>query len=63
MPWYTDHIKTCKVLNRIANRYEHIGIQDIKFILDNATESIWRKQENYYRNASDNRGESGSCSG
>ena len=48
MPWYTNHIKTCKVLNRIANRYERSSSQDLKSVLDYATETIWKKQEHYY---------------
>jgi hypothetical protein len=56
MPWYTNHIITCKVLNRIASRYEHSSLQDLKLVLDHATESLWRKQEHYYmRAAGDNR--------
>jgi hypothetical protein len=50
MPWYTDPVITCKVLNRIASRYESSSLQDLKFILDRVTESIWRKQEQYYGN-------------
>jgi len=49
MPWYTNHILTSKVLNRIANRYDNSSLQDLKFVLDKATESIWRKQEHYYK--------------
>lgn len=49
MPWYTNHIITSKVLNRIANRYDNSSLQDLKFVLDKATESIWRKQEHYYK--------------
>lgn len=49
MPWYTNHIKTCKVLNRIARRYELLALQNLRTVLDNATESIWRKQDLYYK--------------
>jgi hypothetical protein len=49
MPWYTNHIKTCKVLNRIASRHESSSLQDLKSVLDHATESLWRKQEHYYK--------------
>jgi hypothetical protein len=49
MPWYTNHIMTRKVLNRIANRYDHSSLQDLKTVLDKATESIWKKQEHYYQ--------------
>lgn len=48
MPWYTNHKITCKVLNRIANRYSRSSLQDLKSVLDHATETIWRKQEHYY---------------
>jgi hypothetical protein len=48
MPWYTNHIKTCKVLNRIARRCERSSLQDLRTVLDYATESIWKKQEHYY---------------
>jgi len=54
MPWYTDHIITCKVLNRIARRYEQSSLNDFKLVLDQATESIWKKQEQYY-NATSNK--------
>lgn len=57
MPWYTNHIITSKVLNRIANRYDRSSLQELKIVLDKATESIWRKQENYY-----NRNYSAPCS-
>lgn len=48
MPWYTNHIMTRKVLNRIANHYNNSSLQELKSVLDKATESIWRKQEYYY---------------
>jgi hypothetical protein len=50
MPWYTNPVITCKVLNRIARRYERSPLQNLKSILDNATESIWEKQQQYYDN-------------
>jgi len=53
MPWYTNPIITCKVLNRIANHHEHSSSQNLRSILDNATESIWRKQEVYYESSGD----------
>ena len=49
MPWYTNHIITCKVLNRIARRYEPSALQNLRTVLDSATESIWRKQDLYYK--------------
>lgn len=48
MPWYTNPVITCKVLNRIANRYEHTSLHNLRSILDHVTELIWRKQEHYY---------------
>jgi hypothetical protein len=48
MPWYTNPVLTCKVLNRIANRYERSSLQNLKFVLDYATETIWKKQKDYY---------------
>jgi len=48
MPWYTNPVITCKVLNKIANRYERTELKNLKSVLDHATELIWRKQENYY---------------
>lgn len=50
MPWYVNHIITCKVLNRIARNNEQLSLHDLRLILDYATESIWRKQEQYYKN-------------
>ncbi len=48
MPWYTNPVRTCKVLNRIARHYENSSLQNLRFVMDHATESIWRKQETYY---------------
>jgi translation initiation factor 2B subunit (eIF-2B alpha/beta/delta family) len=50
MPWYTNPVKTCKVLNRIASRYENSSLENLKSVLDHVTESIWKKQEQYYEN-------------
>jgi hypothetical protein len=50
MPWYTNPTLTCKVLNRIANRYPRATLKDLKTTLDNATQLIWSKQEHYYKN-------------
>jgi hypothetical protein len=55
MPWYTNHVKTCKVLNKIASRYEHSSLQDLKYVLDYATELIWKKQKHYYKATSDSK--------
>ncbi|MEI6701930.1 MAG: hypothetical protein WCL71_00160 [Deltaproteobacteria bacterium] len=48
MPWYTNPVITCKVLNKIADRYERNALHDLKSVLDRATELIWKKQEHYY---------------
>jgi hypothetical protein len=48
MPWYTNPVKTCKVLNRVANRYSNSKLEEFKAVLDAVTELIWRKQERYY---------------
>lgn len=50
MPWYTNPVITCKVLNKIANRYERTALQDLKSVLDHVTKLIWVKQEHYYEN-------------
>lgn len=50
MPWYMNPVETRKVLNRIANRYRYTQLQDLRVILDQATQLIWTKQENYYQN-------------
>ena len=48
MPWYTNPVITCRVLNKIATRYESSALQDLRSVLDHATELIWRKQVHYY---------------
>jgi hypothetical protein len=48
MPWYTNPVITCKVLNKIADRYERNALHDLKSVLDRATELIWKKQEHYF---------------
>ena len=47
MPWYDNPAITCKVLNRIANRFSQTNLQDLNRALDRATELIWSKQEEY----------------
>jgi hypothetical protein len=54
MPWYNDPSLTCRVLNRIARRYQDSSLQNLKLVLDNATKSIWRKQEQYENEATGN---------
>jgi len=49
MPWYTNPVITCKVLNRIANRFVSSSQHNLRSVLDYATESIWKKQEQYYK--------------
>lgn len=48
MPWYSNPVITCKVLSRIAHRYEHLSLQDLKSLLDNVTGLLWMKLEHYY---------------
>ena len=48
MPWYTNPVTTCKVLDRITTRHERTALQDLKSVLDNAIASILKKQEHYY---------------
>lgn len=48
MPWYTNPVTTCKVLNKIANRHERTNLQELKFVLDEASTLIWKKQEHFY---------------
>jgi len=48
MPWYMSPNTTCKVLNRIANRYPAHDSQNLIHILDYVTELLWSKQERYY---------------
>lgn len=48
MPWYMIPSQTCKVLNRLADRYATSSLQDLNMILDQATQNIWFKQEQYY---------------
>jgi len=48
MPWYMKPTQTCKVLNRLADRYSTSSLQDLNIILEQATQTIWYKQEQYY---------------
>lgn len=48
MPWYTNPTATCKLLSRIANRYDGTTLQDLKFALDSALALIQKKQERYH---------------
>jgi hypothetical protein len=47
MPWYINPAITCKVLNRIANRYPCANLHELKTTLDHATQLLWSKQENF----------------
>jgi len=58
MPWYMNPIRTCKVLNRIANRHRHVPLRDLNSVLDQATEKLWNKQECYYSKSSSRPGAS-----
>jgi hypothetical protein len=51
MPWYTNPVIACRVLHKIANRYERTALQDLKSILDHAASLIWKKQEHYYEDS------------
>jgi hypothetical protein len=55
MPWYKNPVTTCKVLDRIARRYERASLQQLRNVLDFVTEAIWRKQVEYCKSANDNR--------
>jgi len=55
MPWYMKPATTCKVLNRIARRYERASLQQLRNVLDLVTESIWKKQVQYGRVINDHR--------
>lgn len=48
MPWYMNPKSTCKVINRIANRYSQASLQELRTVLDRATQNLWNKQEYYY---------------
>ncbi len=51
MPWYTDPVTTCKVLDKIATHYERTSLRDLKSVLDNVVASILKKQEHYREDA------------
>lgn len=48
MPWYMNPLQTCKVLNRLADRYATSSLRDLNTVLEQATQNIWDKQEQYY---------------
>lgn len=48
VPWYTNPVLICKVLNRIAVRNERSALQDLKFILDESAALILKKQDDFY---------------
>ena len=48
MPWYTNPDITCKVVNKIADRYNSTPLQELKSVLDHVATLIWKKQEHYY---------------
>ena len=45
-PWYLDHVKTCAVLNRIANRAA--DTEEVRRLMDRFTQMLWAKLEGYY---------------
>jgi len=47
MPWYKNPLTTCKVLDRIARRYESSSLQQLRDVIDYVTELIWTKQDHY----------------
>jgi hypothetical protein len=49
MPWYKNPATICKVLDKIANRYENSSLQQLRSALDSVTDLIWKKQEHYYK--------------
>lgn len=49
MPWYMNPIFTHKVFNRIANRHSRSSLEDLQSVLDRATQSLWNKQEYYFK--------------
>lgn len=48
MPWYTNATITCKVLNKIASRYNRAALHELNACMDNAVELILKKQEQYH---------------
>lgn len=51
MPWYTDPVTTCKVLDKISKRYDRTPLHELKSVLDNVVASILKKQEQYHEGA------------
>jgi len=47
MPWYMNPVTTCKVLNRIANRSARVSLRELTVLLDQTTDKLWSKQEEY----------------
>lgn len=47
MPWYMNPVITCKVLNRLANRHSRRSLGELNSLLDQATQLLWRKQEDF----------------
>lgn len=48
MPWYMFPTRTCQVMNRLARKYSSASLEDLRQALDNATELLWHKVENFY---------------
>lgn len=51
MPWYFNSVTTCKALNKIVSCSEISGLQDLRSVLDHATELIWRIQKHFYESS------------
>lgn len=43
-PWYMNAVKTCKVLNRIANRFPINDNIKLTEMMDEVTQKLWVKQ-------------------
>lgn len=51
LPWYLNPQKTCKVMNRLADRTftKYSSPELVRGYLDLAQELLWAKVENYYQ--------------
>lgn len=47
-PWYMDTSKQCKVMNRIAEFHRESSLEDLRSVLDTATQMLWQKVERFY---------------
>lgn len=46
-PWFLNPRLTCRVLNRIANRFPVYMTKELKVVLDHCMEMLWLKQEHW----------------